>query len=125
MTANGFLTKDAFLGLAGTKIVEVDLGDGHKVYVRTLTAYERDQYEASMFDKEGELDASKMVGLRARLTVFALCDENGKRLLKNDDTEAVNALPAYIVDRIFDVAQAINGMKEDNEKLKELLKKVG
>lgn len=102
------LSKAALLAAANqTKLEPLELPElGGTVYVKAMTAGEREQFEQDMTDND--LVKSKKV----RATVFAnsVTDENGNRLFTSDDIDSINSLPASIVSKVFDKSNEINGI---------------
>lgn len=81
---------------------------GGEVQVRTMTGADRDTFEASLIGKEGRLE-----NVRARLVSLALCDELGVRLFNDSDVIALGQKSAKALDRVFTVAQRLNGIGAD------------
>ena len=80
------------------------------VWIRTITAAERDAYMLSARPHvEGEQPDYN--NFRARLLVFALCDETGKRLFRDGEDLLVGAKCADAIGLLFDEAQKLNGLK--------------
>src|SRR5688572_16771684 len=80
------------------------------VFIRTLSAGERDQFEASLTDRT--------TNIRARLAVMCLCDEDGSPLFTQDKVEALAKKSGKALDRVFDAAIHLNKIsKEDVEEL--------
>lgn len=102
------LSKAALLAAANqTKLEPLELPElGGTVYVKAMTAGEREAFEQDMDGKD--LIKSKKV----RATVFAnsVTDENGNRLFTSDDIDAINNLPASIVSKVFDKSNELNGI---------------
>jgi hypothetical protein len=102
------LSKAALLAAANqTKLEPLELPElGGTVYVKAMTAGEREQFEQDM--TSNDLVKSKKV----RATVFAnsVTDENGNRLFTSDDIDSINSLPASIVSKVFDKSNEINGI---------------
>lgn len=95
--------------------VEVPEWGGH-VFVRTMSAGERDAYEAELYDlSQGgkKKDAKSMMdNARARLLVRTLVDEKGERLFEDSDIKDLGGKSGLVVDRIFTVARKVNGLTE-------------
>lgn len=102
------LSKAALLAAANqTKLEPLELPElGGTVYVKAMTAGEREQFEQDM--TSNDLVKSKKV----RATVFAnsVTDENGNRLFTPDDIDSINSLPASIVSKVFDKSNELNGI---------------
>ena len=86
--------------------VEIPEWGGH-VFVRGLTARERDEFEISI----GE--SLNQDNLRARLVVLGACDEEGERLFNTKDAHALGKKNAAAVDRLFDAIQRLSAMTPD------------
>jgi hypothetical protein len=98
------LTKDQILAASDLKreLVEVPELNG-SCYVRTMTAGERDRWEA-------EHAKNPTGNIRARLAVATVCDEEGHLLFTPADVEALGGKSALALDRIFDVAARLCGL---------------
>jgi len=81
---------------------------GGDVMVRTMTGADRDAFEASLIGKEG-----RMENVRARLVSLTLCDAAGARLFTDAEVETLGNKSARALDRVFTVAQRINGIGTD------------
>lgn len=104
------LGKAAILAAEDRPIHEVDVPEwGGKVLVRALTAGERDRYETEA-TLEGLVGAVSGAGLRARLSVICLCDEDGNRIFDADDAEELAAKNGRALDRVFELAAELSGM---------------
>lgn len=93
-----------------TKTVSVP-GWGGAVYIRRLTAGERDAFDALAVEKQG-------LGLRTALCLRSICDASGQRLFKDDEAELLAGKSAKALDVIFDAATKFNALDggEDLEK---------
>lgn len=88
---------------------------GGSVCIRTLTGTERDKFEASVYAS----GKASFEDLRAKLLVLCLVDANGARLFGGDgDVKGLGAKSSCVLDRLFAVAQRLNGLsKRDLEDL--------
>ena len=105
-------SKDFILSLATSIPVEaVSIpGVAEPISVRGLTAGERDAFETACFVGKGASKEMNFVNLRARLLVRSICSPDGKRLFADGDVEQIAALPARVIDPLFEVAQRLSGM---------------
>ena len=78
---------------------------GGEVLVRTMTGTERDAFETSLLEKD-----KRMENMRARLVSLTLCDETGERMFSDDEVTALGKKSAIALDRVFAVAQRLNGI---------------
>lgn len=84
------------------------------VFVRTMTGEERDGFEQSIIDGEKR----KLDNIRAKLAALTVVDENGERLFEEGDIAELGKKSAAALDRVFAVAQRLNGLTgEDVESL--------
>lgn len=84
---------------------------GGSVRVSQMTAGERDFYEDSIYD--AGVDATvkvKREDFRAKMLLFCLKNEDGKPLF--DSIKEITNLSAKPIQRLYDVAQELNGMSK-------------
>lgn len=82
------------------------------VYIRTMTGEERDRFEASLVRMDGVKFEDITRNLRARLVCLTAVDKEGKSLFTLDDIEAVGGKNSKALDRLYDVAERINGLTD-------------
>ena len=92
-----------------SEIVEVPEWGGD-VKVRMMTGTERDSFETSIFDAKGKDSKVNMKNLRAKLIVLTVINDAGEKLFIDADIENLGGKSAKALDRIFAVAQRINGI---------------
>ena len=115
MTKTQFLDKNAIL--AQNDIVTEDLYIpewGAWVKIKTMSAAERDYFEASTIARDGKKMQINMQGIRARLCALCLVDEAGNRIFSNEDEYALGTKNAAALDRIFTAIQRLNGLREED-----------
>ena len=77
------LTKEQIIESDDRPTLELHVPEwGGHVFIRTLSGTEVDGFEKSMMDKDNK--PRKLVNLRARFAVLALCDEDGKPLFSEN-----------------------------------------
>jgi len=89
-------------------------GKGAEVCIRTLDGKERDEYEHLCVTAT---DSRDFRGLKVRLVAAALCDETGKRLFdpaSEPHRTALNRKCSAALDRIFEAAQALNRLRDED-----------
>tara|TARA_R110000824_G_scaffold133430_2_gene296192 strand:+ start:4898 stop:5245 length:348 start_codon:yes stop_codon:yes gene_type:complete len=107
------LSKDAILNADDLpkELVEVpEWGDGG-LWVRTLKGFERDNFEQSLVGKKQK---TSLENVRARFAVLTICDESGTRLFTDADAKALGEKSAAALDRVFAVAQRLNGFSQED-----------
>lgn len=73
-----------------------------KVFVRTITALERDAYE------DGYSRGGSMANARARLVVMAACDKDGEPVFMDEDVDRVGMQPASVISRLWYKARTLS-----------------
>ncbi len=96
-----------------TRDVYVKPWGGH-VRVRTMTAYERDQFEQAMFTSQTGGKKKRMENVRATLVSLAVVDENGNRLFNEKDIKALSKKSAAAMDQLFAEAQKLNAVSDED-----------
>jgi len=92
---------------------------GGEVTVRSMTGTERDSFEQSIL--EGK--KTNMTNIRAKLCARVMVDEQGNRLFTDREIDSLGGKSASALDRVFEVAQRLNGMSSKD--IKELEKNSG
>lgn len=119
------LDRKALLKKEDLKIEKVDLGNGEFVYVRQMSAREKDQFEMSLmkpvYDDSGNLIRMEQTleDFRAKLAVNTICDEKGNLILQPNDYVLLSKnISAAKLEKIVNVAQRLNRITEkDKEEL--------
>ena len=113
------LSKDAILSADDLPKELVSVPEwGGEVYVRCLTATERDDWEASVMHMEGNKTKANLHNLRAKLVARTVCDEAGARLFEDADVATLGAKSAAALDRLYTVAARLSKIsKTDEEEL--------
>jgi len=108
------LSKDQILNASDRSFREVEVPEwGGTVRVGSMTAAERDAFEASMVDARGKGKTSKTLeNFRARFVAKCVVDEDGQRLFSDSDIVALGGKSAAVLSKLFDVAREVNGMTE-------------
>lgn len=84
------------------------------VYVRNLAGRERDAFEDASITGRGKDRRLNLRNIRARLVVMATCDAQGKPLFAERDIGWLGEKSAAALDRIFDVAQRLSRISDDD-----------
>lgn len=87
---------------------EVEIPEwGGRVYIKTLTAQER-------FDLSERCAALNATGVRFMTVILVGClvDQDGRRILDDDDVDLLAAKAGSVVQRLFDIADELNGFTE-------------
>lgn len=84
------------------------------VTVKSLTGAERDEFEESIVDVQGERRRVIMRNIRAKLVARTVIDQEGNRLFTNADVEKLGNKNASALDKLFSVAQELSGLSNDD-----------
>ncbi len=117
--------RSKIISVSDILIEEVEVpewGLGFPVYIKTMTAFDRDEFEATQFleDQEGNKIMS-LVNIRASMLVSVLCiDPEGeyKIFTEKEDVIELGKKSVAAIDRCLEVSRRLNGStKEDEEAL--------
>jgi hypothetical protein len=118
----GLLTRGDLLKKETLSKEKVELNEnGDFVYVRQMTAHEKNVWEMSQMKKT--VDAKRKVqydlsleDYRAKLAVCCVCDEEGNLLFAPEDYHELSAnISAATLEKIVDVAQKLNAITEEDK----------
>ena len=106
------LDRDAILNVVDLKPEVVEVPEwGGSLYIRMLTASERDKFEASCV---GTGKKQNLTNIRARLVVLCACAEAGARLFTEGDAAARGRESAAAVDKVFGACSKLNGFSSQD-----------
>jgi len=111
------LTRQEILSADDITLKEVEVPEwGGSVFIRPMTGSERDRYESDILGEDGKSDVRNK-SLREKLAVLSVCDESGATLFTEEDIQALSEKNSAPLDRIFDAAQKLNGITDDDIKI--------
>jgi hypothetical protein len=128
------LTREAIKQKSTFEIVEVDVSElgsinpetGERerttVFVREMSARQRDGYEATLFSKKGKTMEPNLKDIRAKLAVATCCDADGNLIFCPEDVEYLSQQSVKALDRICEAARKLNGLNDDGVDEEELVK---
>ena len=93
---------------------------GQTLHVRTLTGAEREEFETVISRATSDKGGLDLRGLKIKLVLLTLCDEDGELLFDSTDQLVLNAKSSMVIDRIFQVSQRLSGLT--NEDAEEMVK---
>jgi len=118
----GLLDKKALLEKEKLQVEKVDLGNDNYVYVRQMTAHDRDVWERSILrekrNSKGQLETYETVleDFRAKLAVITICDEEGNLILDQKDYPTLSRnISAARLEKIINAAQKLNAISEQDK----------
>jgi hypothetical protein len=111
-----YLSRDVILGSSDIQVEELEVPEwGGSVLVRELTTAEVENFSIRTSNAQGQLDITRMSGLRAEVVSWALVDEEGNQLLHKKDAEALQKKSHQVIDRIFNEVLVMSGLKEPEQ----------
>ncbi len=111
---NKILSKEDILGSSDLRFETVAVPEwGGSVRLRTLSGAERDAFEGTLMKLVDGRRVPDMDNLRAKLLAATVVDEDGRQIFGVQDLVALGRKSAVAIDRIFAVAQRLNGMAPD------------
>src|SRR3972149_6961022 len=109
------LTRDQILNAVDLSVESVDVPEwGGVVLVRTLTGEQRDAYEASIVRQNGRNTQFNLVNLHAMVVALCVVEQPGTRLFSDADVKLLAQKSAAALQRVFEVAQRRNGLREED-----------
>jgi hypothetical protein len=110
------LTADDILGVEDRPIEPVEVPEwGGRVYVRTMSARERDAIEAEVHSLGEE---RSLENARARFCARVICNADGEPLFTTKQIPELGKKSAAALDRVFAVGSRLNGFTaKDAEEL--------
>lgn len=84
------------------------------VNVRGMTGKQRGKFEADLQTDKGKTQKENWVRFRAKMLVYTVVDDEGKRLFSEADIEALNEKSAAALDHLFNVAQQLSGYRKED-----------
>lgn len=84
--------------------------DDVKYTIKEMTIKESTEYEMGLLRFVKGEPVYNTENAKTKLVILTLCDENGKRIFDNSDIATVNALPASVVNKIYNLAVEINSL---------------
>lgn len=113
MASKKYLNRNEILAIRDLKTEDVFVPEWDAwVKVRSLNASERDHFEASTVERRGKNVVTNLENIRARLCLLTMVDENGDRMFQDEDTYPLGGKSAAALDRVFVVAQRLNGLRD-------------
>jgi hypothetical protein len=115
------LNRDDILGVDDKVWEDIAVPEwGGEVRVRGMSGTQRDEYEASIIQQNGNDRKVNLSNMRAKLVARCLIDEEGRLLFTSEDVRALGRKSARALERVFDKSRELSGMsEEDVEKLAE------
>lgn len=113
------LTRDAILAASDLKREEVQVPEwGGSVFVRELTADERDELELSCYKERKKTGRPVCNHYRATVVSLSVVDDQGNRIFAPADVPALAKKSASVIDRLVTAAGKLSAItKEDVEEL--------
>lgn len=115
MSEKRYLNRDEILKLNDLPVEEVYVPEWDAwVRVRGLTGAERDRFEQSIVEQRGKATRMNLRNIRAKLVALTVVDEQGNRVFSDEDAEALGRKSASALNRVFEVAQRLSGLRQED-----------
>ena len=99
-------TAEAFLRKAPRRYTVVDIPELGRVRLQSITEKERAEYDRHLLDDKGRPDLKRANYHRARLIVLCVVDEEGRRILGDEEAKKLpDLMDAAVADRVFEACQ--------------------
>jgi hypothetical protein len=86
------------------------------VFVRALTAAERDQFEQGLVERTPDGGVrTKTKNFKAGFVARIVVDEDGNRVFGDEDIDALGEKNANVIDRLWDKGRELSGMLREAE----------
>lgn len=109
------LSRDQILGIQDLSFEDVPVPEwGGTVRIGMLTGTERDAFEQQLVTRQGKKTSVNLDNIRARLVALCAIGENGERLFSEKDVAQLGRKSAIALNRVFEVAQRLNGLTEED-----------
>lgn len=117
MAAKRYLKKAEILAQDDLKFEDVQIPEWENTWVRvrSLSASQRDEFEASTVVRNGKSVTTNLRNIRARLCLLCMVDpETGEQIFQFEDEFPLGGKSAAALDRIFQTCQRLNGLREED-----------
>lgn len=112
---SNLLSREAILDAQDVTIEQVEVPEwGGFVFVRSLSAKDRDTLESSMVQQKGKTRTVTLDDFSAKLFVATVCDQEGNLLFSESDVPSLSRKSAAAVRRVLEVAQRLSGMNAED-----------
>lgn len=117
----GLLSKSDLLTKEDLEVKKVFLNEQDWVYVRQMTAHERDNYEQSLMKNVKKPDGTmgleqRLDDFRAKLAVNVICDDKGELLLEPGEYQKLSKnMSAATLEKIVNEAQKMNNISQEDK----------
>lgn len=96
--------------------IDSDPNEGY-VFIREMTALERDRLDASMFGNGNT--GNNWDDMRARIIANVTEDDHGNKIFNSGDIKSLSDMGSSVIDRMFGVAQRLSGItSQDVEEMR-------
>ena len=110
----GYLTKDQILNANDLQKKKVNVPEwGGDLYVYEFDGSDRDKLEAFIASKKVDSQYSTEK-YRSKVLSLSLKDDSGNFLFSDGDLEDLNKKSSQVINRLFDIAQELNGLGEES-----------
>jgi hypothetical protein len=111
----GLLGRDEILGAKDIVTDDVQVPEwGGIVRIRMLTGNQKDRYEGSVFDRNGNRTPQSVTGMRARLVALCIVDQHNVPIFTEKDIPELGQKSAAALSRVWAAAMKLNAISEED-----------
>jgi hypothetical protein len=97
-----------------------EIGEGKVIRVRVMAALAKDRWELANFKVENGVPVPAFDGSRARLVAACCCHADFTPMFTPADVEWLNEKRSDVVDRLYEAAERLNGIRSGIELAKKV-----
>lgn len=111
-----YLSREDILNINDFETEEVEVPEWNgTVLVKSMTGQERDKFEASLYNFKGGTRKANPENIRAKLVALTVVDaESFEPIFTPADIELLGKKSVRALNRIFEVAQKLSGITDDD-----------
>lgn len=107
--------REQILNVVDTETREVEVPEwGVTVWVRSMSAADRDAFEADLLQGKGKNTSVNYRNMRAKLVARCVVDAEGNRIFNPEDVPALGRKSAKALTRLYNVATELSGVSDDD-----------
>lgn len=111
-----YLSRESILDVSDIQVEELEIPEwGGTVLVREMTTAEVEHFALKTQGAQGQLDTTKMAGVRAEVVAWCVVDEDGNALFKKSDVNELQKKSNRAIDKVFNKALELTGLQPPEE----------
>lgn len=112
------INREALLGSKDCKVHPISIPEwGGDSYIKTFSGKCRAKLDDYISSISGDMTTEQALRLMAKAIIYALCDEKGNELLKEEDVECIEGKSIEAITRVFEAVAEKNGLQVSKAKV--------